>query len=265
MSHLCGKCLAEWPLTVIEPEEDEEQLYYSYLGDHPCATTTTTGQADWLAMSCCEHVVEVNPDGGCGISSTSNFEYPCAICNYGDRDMSNFDNTRFLPPPVETDYVDCGTCTDYYPEDSLGSSKDEYGKLSPLTRHACAYYDSDSSNCCRYDSESGLCGVYMDYMFLYPCGPSCNNDNEIIMKTTLISVGTILAVAVLGFLMFFWRKRTRTRNSQKDANPGSVKVPALGIASIPIPVDLHATPVVFAEKVDNHLEVPIVYAHPEPY
>ena len=85
------------------------------------------------------------------------------------------------------------------------------------------------------------------------------------MKTTLISVGTILAVAVLGFLIFFWRKRTRTRNSQKDANPGSVGVTALGITSFPIPVDLHATPVVFAEKVDNHLEVPIVYAHPEPY
>ncbi len=171
-------------------------------------------------------------------------------------------------PPIASDSVDCSACTDYYPDAALSSPKDEYGTLTELTRHACAYHDNDTSNCCRYDKTTSLCGVYMDSMFLYPCGPSCNEKGT---RNPLTIVLPLLGISAL-FALFLVLRRRKNR-ILKVPNPGGKDDPVSDTTPFPTGIESGGTnpnvvpvPVVIGEIVQNDSGnyLPTVKAYPEP-
>eukprot|EP00553_Chaetoceros_curvisetus_P007419 CAMPEP_0204623574 /NCGR_PEP_ID=MMETSP0717-20131115/9300_1 /ASSEMBLY_ACC=CAM_ASM_000666 /TAXON_ID=230516 /ORGANISM="Chaetoceros curvisetus" /LENGTH=203 /DNA_ID=CAMNT_0051638695 /DNA_START=72 /DNA_END=683 /DNA_ORIENTATION=- len=168
-------------------------------------------------------------------------------------------------PPIASDNVDCSACTDYYPDAALSSPKDEYGTLTKLTRHACAFYDNDPSDCCRYDKTTSLCGVYMDSMFLYPCGPSCNKK-----VNPLTIVLPLLGISAL-FVLFLVLRRRKNR-IPNVSNPGKKDDPVSDTTPFPIGIESGGTnpnvvpvPVVIGEIVQNDSGnyLPTVKAYPE--
>lgn len=171
------------------------------LNNHACATFYAGGVSE-----CCWFDAST---GLCSVFWDQGFLYPCDTqCNEPE---------SYYKEPHDKGDVDCGTCTDYYPNDSLGTPKNDYGELSSLTGHACGY-NGDVSGCCLYDRNSGLCGVYWIGEFLYPCGPSCQSSTrgkKSIMIISLTSVFSVLALAIYGFLL---RKKMNSNAKRKDGN-----------------------------------------------
>lgn len=70
---------------------------------------------------------------------------------------------------------DCSICTSYYPSASLDSPRSQWEEKSPLTFHSCAHNvsdpdaEADTSSCCQFSHEFGICGLFWFDSFLYPC------------------------------------------------------------------------------------------------
>ena len=268
------------------PEDDFQPAF-------DCSTCTTYNPKDGAPLPLTDHECSQNSWGWdcCGYDWVQN---QCKVQQF-------FPEFQFLHkcngcqvPGIETEPEpenECQSCEMYYPEASMDTPRNERGKLSPLTGHACSTEDQGCSpvactdrygpSCCALDPKTKQCGVFefetsYTYMnenkgaFSSPCD-MCGRDTDTSITDIAIPVvvSTIALFALIVGVIMYKRKRTRTGKRQNDA---SEKVqhhdkqllesnnPELGYNFVPNasapPMEIHEPPIVIATLVaDNDVQV----------
>eukprot|EP01083_Nonionella_stella_P011953 33924_1 len=85
------------------------------------------------------------------------FLYPCNECEDGQTT-----STKNPTMTVTGSTGDCALCTNYYRDAWYANPPSQWGTSFPLTGHACADDTSDTSNCCKFSGEGGICAVFWD-------------------------------------------------------------------------------------------------------
>jgi len=255
-----------------------------------CSTCTTYTSEDGAPLPLTDHSCSQNSWGWdcCGYDWIQNqcqvqqffpefqFLHECSGCREKESDPGKEQESD---PGKEQESDLCQSCEMYYPDDGMGTPRNERGELSPLTRHACSREDQADRygpSCCALDPETKQCGVFEIYTsytymneskgeFLYPCD-MCGGDTDtsnasltVIVIPVVVSIIAIFAL-IIG-VMIYKRKRTRTGKSE-PSNPelGNNFEPK---ASAP-PLEILEPPIVTATLVaDNDVQLtPSVLAKP---
>lgn len=244
-----------------------------------CSTCTTYNPKDGAPLPLTNHSCSQNSWGWdcCGYDWVQN---QCKVQQF-------FPEFQFLhecsgcqvPGTEPKPENECQSCEMYYPENSMDTPRNERGKLSPLTGHACSREDQGCSpvactdrygpSCCALDPKTQQCGVFefdtsYTYMnenkgeFLYPCD-MCGRDTETSLTEIAIPVvvSTIAIFAIIVGVIMYKRKRTRTGKHQNDV---SEKVQHHGKQLLepnnPEPLEINEPPIVIATLVaDNDVQV----------
>jgi len=163
------------------------------LSIHPCADNDSSTNSS--TSDCCKFDISSQQ---CGVYFFGKYQHPCALCSQEE-----------LPIPTQKL---CNYCAESYPNASMGEVAVLHNNtivIDQLVDHQCAINnDGDMSNCCLYDATNDQCGIFMNDMFVTPCGRCAVPSGTREISDTLLHglIGGSIALVMVLIISYCWNR-----------------------------------------------------------